>query len=292
MTIFTYGGELTMSVGRYGTFLLLLRLYNESPQHSTEKILSKYFLKRFNNIKNINIYDVSEECHVSRATVRRFFLKLDHESFLDFKNEFTVPYDISMFEKELERENYVYEHINQISEVQAFFQFNKSHILDKIKNLAKIMYNSNNIYWLTSTSTTRMVEDMQMQFLRFDCFWDIIINYDKDKDLDIQEDDIVIVASSSAVLAHTISSELEEIICPVYLVTLNTQYNHSLFKDIIRLTDDTLYNFTDQISNETIKKEVVYRKYATNLFFDILYYEYATLYKTLKQNTNKNCQRY
>lgn len=273
-----------MSVERYGTFLLLLRLYNESPTHSTEKILSKYFLKRFDNIKNINIYDVSEDCHVSRATVRRFFQKLDHESFLDFKNEFTIPYDISMFEKELDRENYVDEHINQISEIQSFFKNNESNILDKVKNLAEVMYNANNIYWLTSTSTTRMVEDMQMQFLRFSCFWDIVINFKRSKDIDIQKNDIVIVASSSAVLAHTIAHELEEVNCPIYLVTLNTQYNHSVFRDIIRLTDNTLYNFTDQISNETIKKEVVNRKYATNLFFDFLYNEYAKLYKSNKEN--------
>lgn len=273
-----------MSVERYGTFLLLLCLYNESPLHSTEKILSKYFLQRFNNIKNINIYDVSEECHVSRATVRRFFLKLDHESFLDFKNEFTVPYDISMFEKELVRENYVDEHIHQISEIQSFFKNNKSHILDKIKNLANMMYHSNNIYWLTSTSTTRMVEDMQMQFLQFNSFWDIVINFEKSKEIDIKHNDIVIVASSSAVLANTIVAELETINCPIYLVTLNTQYNHPVFTDIIRLTDHILYNYTDQISNETIKKEVVNRKYATNLFFDFLYYEYATLYRGEKDS--------
>ena len=236
-------------------------------------------------LNNINIYDVSEDCHVSRATVRRFFQKLDHESFLDFKNEFTIPYDISMFEKELDRENYVDEHINQISEIQTFFKNNESHVLDKVKNLAKVMYNANNIYWLSSTSTTRMVEDMQMQFLRFSCFWDIVINFERSKDIDIQKDDIVIVASSSAVLAHTIANELEEIDCPIYLVTLNTQYNHSVFKDIIRLTDNTLYNFTDQISNETIKKEVVNRKYATNLFFDFLYNEYATLYKSDKDTS-------
>jgi len=269
-----------MSVERYGTFLLLLRLYNESPQHTTEKILSKYFLDRFDNIKNINIYDVSEECHVSRATVRRFFQKLDHESFLDFKNEFTIPYDISMFEKELEREHYINEHIDQISEIQSFFKNNNNHILDKIKNLANAMYNANNIYWFTSTSTTRMVEDMQMQFLRFHCLWDIIINFEKRKDIDIQENDIVIIASSSAVFAHTIVNDLKTIHCPIYLVTLNTQYNHCVFEDIIRLTDHMLYNFTDQISSDTIKREVVNRKYATNLFFDILYYEYASIANT------------
>lgn len=266
-----------MSIERYGTFLILLRLYNESPVRSTEKILAEYFLKRFNNIKDISIFDVSEECHVSRATVRRFFSKLDYESFLDFKNEFTIPYDISMFEKELARKNYVSDHINQINDIQSFFLNNKLQILDKIKKLAQAMHESKNVYWLTSTSTTRMVEDMQMQFLGLNCLWDIVINFEKGKDIEIQKDDIIIVASSSAVLAHTISAELEEIDCPIYLVTLNTQYNHTLFKDIIHLTDETLYNFTNQISNETIKKEVVCRKYSTNLFFDFLYNEYAVL---------------
>lgn len=94
-------GSLQLSVERYGTFLLLLRLYNESEDYSTEKILSKYFFKRFNHIKDINIHDVSIECNVSRATIRRFFSKLDYDSFLNFKNEFTIPYDASMFTKGL-----------------------------------------------------------------------------------------------------------------------------------------------------------------------------------------------
>lgn len=268
-----------MSVERYGTFLLLLRMYNESPSNSTEKILSKYFLKRFNDIKNINIYDVSTECHVSRATVRRFFSKLDHESFLDFKQEFSIPYDMSMFEKELNRADYVKEHIEQISDIQSFFLNNNSDILENIKSLAQVMHHSNNVYWLTSTSTTRMVEDMQMQFLMFNSFWDIIINYKKDSDIHMDENDLVIVVSSSSVMAHSIVSDLEDVRCPIYLVTLNSQYYHPVFTNIIRLIDKPLYNFTDQISDETIKEEVVNRKYATNLFFDFLYYEYAKIYK-------------
>lgn len=278
-----------MSVERYGTFLLLLRMYNESASNSTEKILSKYFLKRFDDIKSINIYDVSTECHVSRATVRRFFSKMDHESFLDFKNEFTIPYDMSMFEKELDRADYVKEHIEQVTEIQSFFLNNTSDILKKIKSLAQVMYRSKNIYWLTSTSTTRMVEDMQMQFLMYNSFWDIIINYKKDNDIHLQENDLIIVVSSSSVMAHSIVSDLEDVKCPIYLVTLNSQYNHSVFTDVIRLTDKNLYNFTDQISNETIKEEVVNRKYATNLFFDFLYYEYAKIYKE-KRNLRKEAE--
>lgn len=275
-----------MSVERYGTFLLLLRMYNESPAKSTEKILSKYFLKRFDDIKNINIYDVSTECHVSRATVRRFFSKLDHESFLDFKQEFSIPYDMSMFEKELNRVDYVKQHIEQISEIQSFFLSNNSDILENIKSLAQVMHHSNNVYWLTSTSTTRMVEDMQMQFLMFNSFWDIIINYKKDSDIHMDEKDLVIVVSSSSVMAHSIVSDLEYVRCPIYLVTLNSQYYHPVFTNIIRLTDRPLYNFTDQISDETIKEEVVNRKYATNLFFDFLYYEYAKIFKE-KRNLRK-----
>lgn len=274
-----------MSVKRYGTFLLLLPMYNESPLYSTEKILSEYFLRRFNSIKNINIYDVSSECNVSRATVRRFFKKLDHDSFLDFKNEFTIPYDISMFEKELNRKNYVDEHINQISDIQVFFRDNSLNVLDKIKGLSKLMYNSENIYWLTSTSTTRMAEDMQMQFLGLNSFWNVIINFNKDMGAKLKEDDIIIVLSSSGVLARKLVDDLKGINCPTYLITLNNQYINAVFDEIIYLTDDTLYNFTDQISEETIKKEVVNRKYATNLFFDFLYYEYAMLCRNNKSLT-------
>lgn len=268
-----------MSIERYGTFLLLLRIYNESEEYSTEKTLSKYLLEHFSDIKDLNIYDVAMDCHMSRATVRRFFSRLDYESFLEFKNEFTIPYDFSMFEKELDRKNYVDEHLWDLTEVQNFFKENKLNILDKIKALSFSLFSAKNIYWLTSTSTTRMVEDMQMQFLQLGSFWNILINFKADKNPIIYKDDIVIVLSSSAVMAHNLSEELKKLTCPVYLVTLNREYEHSVFEDIIRLTDHTLYNFTEQISIETIKKEVVNRKYATNLFFDFLYFEYHAIEK-------------
>lgn len=268
-----------MSVQRYGTYLLLLRLYNESPLYSTEKILAKYFLKSFKRIKDINIYDVSTECNVSRSTVRRFFAKLDYESFLDFKNEFTVPYDISMFEKELERTNYTNEHIQQVKEIPSFFLNNELKVLNRIQNLAQTMFQSEHIYWLTSSSSTRFVEEMQLQFLQFECFWDVIINFNRNMGINITKHDVVIVFSISAVLADYLIEELKRIPCPVYLITINNDFHHDLFHDIIRLCNDNLYHGTIQISDEAIKEEVVYRRYATNLFFDFLYYEYAQLYK-------------
>lgn len=264
-----------MALERYNTFVTLLRIYNESPAYSTEKLLSKYFLGKFDNIRGINIQDVSNECHVSRATVRRFFIKIGFESFLDFKNEFTIPYDISMFKNELNRKEYIVEHINQIDEIQLFFKSNTNNILDNISALARDMYMAKNIYWLTSTSTTRMVEDMQMQFIGLKSVWTIILSKDEMQKVTFTKDDILIVASASAVLADSFISELSYTESPVYLVTLNKEYNNNLYQNIIRLTNETLYTGTKQLSDETIKKEVVSRKYSINLFFDILYYEYA-----------------
>lgn len=271
-----------MSVQRYGTYLLLLRLYNESPLYSTEKILARYFLKNFSSMKDVNIYDVSTECNVSRATVRRFFAKLNYESFLDFKNEFTVPYDISMFEKELERADYTVEHIRQLNQIPSFFLNNELNVLDRIQNLAKAMFQAENIYWFTSSSTTRAVEDMQMQFLRFDCFWDVVINFNRGMKIPITKEDVVIVFSVSGVFAEYLADELGGLTCPVYLLTVNKTFHHDVFHETIRLCGEELYHGTAQISDETIKKEVLCRKYATNLFFDFLYYEYGQLYKKKK----------
>lgn len=269
-----------MSVQRYGTYLLLLRLYNESPLYSTEKVLARYLLKNFDQMKQVNIYDISTDCNVSRATVRRFFSKLNYESFLDFKNEFTVPYDISMFEKELKRESYITEHINQLNEIPSFFLNNQLNVLDKIRNLTSIMYESENIYWLTSSSTTRMAEDMQMQFLRLDCLWDVIINYSHNMGLKIKENDLVIVLSISSVLADSLVDELKHVKCPIYVVTLNKSYDNEVFTEFIRLCNDELYDYTTPKSEDAVKQEVVYRRYSTNLFFDFLYYEYTMLYKS------------
>lgn len=268
-----------MLIQRYGAYLVLLRLYNESPMYSTEKILAQYFLKNFNQMREVNIYDVAVDCNVSRATVRRFFAKLNFDSFLDFKHEFTAPYDFSMFAKELRRTDYAAEHLAQVSQVPAFFQNNEQQVLEKTAQLAAQMFQSEHVFWFTSMSTTRMAEDMQMQFLQLDCLWDIIVKDQQSMPPHITARDLVIVLSISAVMADALLEQLKCIEAPIYLVTLNKTYHSDVFTEIICLCGEELYDFTTPKSDEAVKQEVVYRKYATNLFFDFLYYEYTRLYE-------------
>lgn len=43
---------------------------------------------------------------------------------------------------------------------------------------------------------------MQLQFLRFDCFWDVIVSYNRYMGIHFTKDDVVIVISVSGVMAE------------------------------------------------------------------------------------------
>lgn len=257
--------------------ILLLRFYNESAPYSVERILAEYFLKRFGDVKNLNIYDVSEECDVSRATVRRFFIKLGYRNFLEFKNDFTVPYDISLFKKETQRISYLTEHTEEIEKIVTFYKNNTENILGNIRMLACSMANSENIYWFTGSSSLKMIEDMQMQFLYFGCFWDIIVNTQNETAKKIAPGDTAIVLSISGVLADSLAEELSNLEHPFFLITMNKNYKNPFYKKILYLCNEDLYQTPHEISEEAEKKVVIYRKYSTNLFFDFLYYEFSRI---------------
>lgn len=87
-----------------------------------------------------------------------------------------------MFVKELGRENDAEEPIDPLGQIHSF----SKRILYTIKQLGHAMYNATNTHWFTSTSKTRIVENMYIQFLSCNSFWDIIINVEWDKRIDIQ----------------------------------------------------------------------------------------------------------
>lgn len=55
-----------------------------------------------------------------------------------------------------------------------------------------------------------------------------------------EETDLMIVVSPIRVMAHSIASDLEDVNYHISLVTLNSQYHHPMFTNVIRLGDKHL----------------------------------------------------
>ena len=74
-----------MDNNRLNLIYKLNRIVNENEIGSVEYELAKYFLENFKYVKQWNIYQIAEENHVSRASVRRFGKLLGYENFSDMK---------------------------------------------------------------------------------------------------------------------------------------------------------------------------------------------------------------
>lgn len=66
----------------------LQNLYNSSKLGSIEHQISGYLIENYRSIDKLNIFEVADENHVSRATIRRFCENLGYSNFKDLKQHF------------------------------------------------------------------------------------------------------------------------------------------------------------------------------------------------------------
>lgn len=83
-----------MMIGRVDLANSLFSYVNRSKPDSAEYVLADYFLRHYSELNKLNIYDVADECFVSRSSVRRFCQSLGFENFKDLKDVFHSYDDI------------------------------------------------------------------------------------------------------------------------------------------------------------------------------------------------------
>lgn len=75
-------------LNRWGLMNSLLALLNDGNCEDSYVTLAKYFLQNYNRLQDLNIYDIAEDCFVSRATVRRLAQALGYANFKELKEQF------------------------------------------------------------------------------------------------------------------------------------------------------------------------------------------------------------
>ena len=61
----------------------LLAVMNESEPKDPYYVLAQYFLYHFDQLRDLNIYDVADACYVSRSGIRRFCQSIGFDNFSD-----------------------------------------------------------------------------------------------------------------------------------------------------------------------------------------------------------------
>ena len=151
-------------INKWGLLNSLIGIVNNESSDEPHAILASYFLRNFDRIDQLNVYDLAEECYTSRASIRRFCKSLGYENFVDIKNEFEdyVNESSNYYRNCTDSENYMQLLSSQIYKMTQ--QINQS-IGPHIMEIAAMIRQSKQIVFLVSYIYTRQCIEFQKEMI-------------------------------------------------------------------------------------------------------------------------------
>ncbi|GFH89556.1 hypothetical protein IMSAGC002_00801 [Lachnospiraceae bacterium] len=151
-------------INKWGLLNSLIEIVNNESSDDPHAILAQYFLKNFDRIGRLNVYDLAEECYTSRASIRRFCKSLGYENFVDIKNEFEeyIKESSHYYRNCTDSENYMQLLSSQIYEMTQ--QINRNIGL-QIEEIVTVIHQSKQIVFLVSDIYTRQCTEFQKEMI-------------------------------------------------------------------------------------------------------------------------------
>lgn len=155
-----YAGERMAEINKYGLLNALINVINNEEESSPRVIIAKYFLKNFNNLHNMNIFDAEVDCNVSRATIRRFSQSIGFDNFKSLKED-KVDYEFyTPTSKQLDSKSKVDEFIRVITECDENLSHIKKELAKEMKKAKEIIFLVSDVYY---TRVLEFQKEMVMQ---------------------------------------------------------------------------------------------------------------------------------
>lgn len=196
---------MAQELNRYGVLNSLISILNEGEEDSSDAVIAKYLLQNFNHLQNLNIYDMADECFVSRATIRRFAQRLGFDNFKILKNQFESFRDTYSFYRagiyDNTENNTISEQIlKMVNECDSFFTD------EKIAGIVNDIKKANTIVFLTSDIYSRQSSEFQKAMILNDKMVRIISKKYENSELlhSLKSTDLLLVISVSGFFVNVI----------------------------------------------------------------------------------------
>lgn len=196
---------MAQELNRYGVLNSLISILNEGEEDSSDAVIAKYLLQNFNHLQNLNIYDMADECFVSRATIRRFAQRLGFDNFKILKNQFESFHDTYSFYRagiyDNTENNTISEQIlKMVNECDSFFTD------EKIAGIVNDIKKANTIVFLTSDIYSRQSSEFQKAMILNDKMVRIISKKYENSELlhSLKSIDLLLVISVSGFFVNVI----------------------------------------------------------------------------------------
>jgi DNA-binding MurR/RpiR family transcriptional regulator len=250
----------------------LLMVVNHTPENDLYNVLARYLLEHFNDLQDMSIYTVADDCFASRSSVQRFIKSIGYESFTSMKaNAKVVKAEAAAFLTYTSQPDY--EHSLQKSVDDMMQDINSEAELQDIDAIGRMISQAKNTVIVVSETSNNFARTFQESMVSLGKLIRIQSDSMTDQPLihDLDEDDLILVASVSGNYALRLNNEMKEIRTGKVLITLNRA---ELFKQV--------YNRIFYLSgihmisrSEPSKMRNVYTKYGMLYFFDLLYHSYV-----------------
>ncbi len=244
-------------------FLLsLCTIINEGKIGDSSFSLAKYFLEHLSDIPTLNIYQVADECNVSRASVRRFARSIGFANFFDMKRKILSNFNQP---ETVEDGNYREQLTQKI--IAMTRELNKRMDTTEVTQICQRIHLAKSLTILTGSDTFSAALDFQLKLIKKGKISFILSDTNLDDEIiaTFSQRDYLIIISLSGVLADSLNSIIRELNCTKDLITMNRQTNFSSLYDHVYFLSHTDHS-NDQDS--------VYLSYGMHYFLDIIQNNY------------------
>lgn len=250
----------------------LLAVINESDPKGPDRVLAQYFLSHFDQLRDLNIYDVANDCFVSRSGIRRFCQSIGFDNFSDMKAEadewqrqcnYFVGYSV--------RPNYK-EYLSK-SIVEMMQEINSHATVPVMDKLADAIHTGKRVILLTSDFSGMAARGFQQSMVVMGKLIQIVsdAHYMLDYLEEMTEQDLLITVSATGNFATIMEPVVKKVKAYKVLITVN--HDKRFWTDY----EQVIY-LSAKDNNGSSRS--VYAQYGTTYFFDLLYSHYVQKYRS------------
>lgn len=242
----------------------LTSILNNDDSSSTDWIMANYLIDNIEDLSVVDIATMSDACFVSRATVRRFAMKLGYDNFLDLKTQISNTFDYSNVSYKKSGNDFYLnnsEIIKQIIDIleEIYQKFSKellAHIVDRIFEAERLVFiSSGKLYGTIKPFQEELIICGKKTFIKNDL---------RDKNFvgSLGEKDLIFVVSASGKFYELVKEDLLKIKSPRIIISLSDQISDK--ENLLSLNNKDLSDLRVDIFN----------KYGLTFILDLLLNDY------------------
>lgn len=262
---------------RFDLFSSLLSIVNdENPANNTHKTIAEYLLKNLHRLGELTIYDVAEECFVSRSSIHRFLKQIGFDQFGNLEQFVKDSYlHYRAYYDYVNRENFV--DAVQIKMNEMMQDISRLSGSAPIKELAEMIHEHERVYIFLASTAGSAAKHFQEELLAVGKLIYVYTNsgIQADSLTELKKEDLLIICSITGNFAFVVSEGMKSIEASKVLITLN----HA---DIFRDYYDSIFYMSSQLQDKnpfhSYGLRNVYTKYGLLYFLDLVYNQYIKEY--------------